>query len=155
MTTWLLLEDEPDLFEMVLTMVGMLGIGGEGFCTGSEALDWIETVDKGDHKGEVPELALLDIRMPDHVPGTQVAARIRQSPVLKDMIIVLMTAYRLSAQEEKAMMEKAGANLLFYKPLPKFDELTLILKGLVAGRIRQGVLPRRSTRRTRQAVTRR
>ena len=47
MTTWLLLEDEPDLFEMVLAMVGMLGIGGEGFCAGTEAIKWIEKIDDG------------------------------------------------------------------------------------------------------------
>lgn len=134
MTTWMLLEDEPDLFDMVLAMVGMLGIGGEGFCTGSEAVEWLEKIDRGDYKGELPELALLDIRMPDEINGAMVAARIRRSPLLRDIIVVLMTAYRLSAAEEHRLMQESGADLLIHKPLPSLDELTYILNGLMVGR---------------------
>jgi CheY-like chemotaxis protein len=134
MTTWMLLEDEPDLFDMVLAMVGMLGIGGEGFCTGTEAVEWIEKIDKAEYKGELPELALLDIRMPDKINGPQVAARIRKSPVVKDIVIVLMTAYKMSVLEEEKIMKESGANLLLHKPLPRFDKLTYILNGLIVGR---------------------
>ena len=142
MTTWLLLEDEPDLFEMVLAMVGMLGIGGEGFCAGTEAIKWIEKIDGSDYKGELPELALLDIRMPDEVNGIVVAQRIRQSPILKDIVVVLMTAYKLTPAQEKTVMEQTGANLLLHKPLPKIDELTYILNSLLVGRGGASHLPR-------------
>ena len=152
MTTWILLEDEPDLFEMVLAMVGMLGIGGEGFSSGVEAVKWIDKVDRGEYKGELPELALLDIRMPDAIPGTKVAARIRQSPILENMVVVLMTASKFSTQEEKRIMEEAGANLLLYKPLPKIDELSYILSGLILGRSDKSTLPRRHKRGTGRLV---
>ena len=134
MTTWMLLEDEPDLFDMILTMVGMLGIGGMGFSTGGDAVKWIEKVEAGDYEGEMPELALLDIRMPDDISGPMVGARIRKSPVLKEIVVVLMTAYKLSPKQEEGVMAESKANLLLHKPLPRIDELTYILNGLIVGR---------------------
>jgi CheY-like chemotaxis protein len=134
MTTWMLLEDEPDLFDMILTMVGMLGIGGIGFSTGGDAVEWIEKVEAGDFQGELPDLALLDIRMPDDINGPMVGARIGKSPVLKDVVVVLMTAYKLSPSQEEDVIKEAGASLLIRKPLPRIDELTYILNGLIEER---------------------
>ncbi len=62
---------------------------------------WIENVDQGRVRGELPELAILDIRLPE-VSGPEVGHRLRQSPMLGDMAIVLITAYRLSPEEEEA-----------------------------------------------------
>lgn len=131
MTTWMLLEDEPDLYDMILAMYDILGIGGVAFGSGEDAADWIREVDAGRYKGEIPELALLDIRMPDHISGPMVASRMRRSPALKDTVIVMMTAYRLSVNEESQMMAESGADFLLYKPLPRLDELHFVLNGLL------------------------
>ena len=42
--------------------------------------------------------------------------------------MVLITAYKLTVEEEKAVIEQAGADRLLYKPLPKFNELKKILE---------------------------
>ncbi|MBI5666462.1 MAG: response regulator [Chloroflexi bacterium] len=134
MSTWMLVEDEPDMYEMVLAMYEILGVHGVSFTNGEEALDWIEEVDKGFASDEVPELALLDIRLPGQASGPDVGARLRKSPVLKNAAIVLMTAYRLTPQEEKAIIRKAHADLFLYKPLPNQPQLATMLNDVIARR---------------------
>ena len=127
MTTWMVVEDEPDLYDMILAMYATLGIGGVAFVTGEEAIDWIEQVEAGRVSDELPQLAMIDIRLPDRVTGDLVGARLRRSNVLKDTVIVLMTAYKLSPEEEGRMITRAGADLLLYKPLPRLNELKRML----------------------------
>lgn len=134
MATWLLLEDEPDLYDMILYMYDLIGVRGIAFSVGEEADDWVTEVEHGTYKGELPELALVDIRLPDAVSGVDVAKRLRRSPKLNDISVVLMTAYRLSPQEEADIMRESGADMLLYKPLPRMHELRYMLHSLLAER---------------------
>ena len=129
----MVVEDEPDIYELLLAMFEMWGIEGVAFVDGEEAITWIEETDKGS-PGELPELALLDIRLPGNVSGPMVGHRIRQSTALNRMGIVLITAYKLTPEEEKAVIEQAGADRLLYKPLPKFSELKKILETVLSER---------------------
>jgi CheY-like chemotaxis protein len=130
----MVVEDEPDIYELLLAMFEMWGIEGVAFVDGEEAVSWIEDVDKGRFRGELPELALLDIRLPGAISGPMVGERLRQSPVLNDTAIVLSTAYKLTIEEETQVIEKAGADKLMYKPLPKFNELQQQLEAVIAAR---------------------
>jgi CheY-like chemotaxis protein len=132
MTIWMVVEDEPDLYDMLLAMYETIGVDGAAFTTGEEAVTWIEEVDRGDYRGEIPELALLDIRLPDTIDGITVGSRLRESPELNNIAIVLMTAYHMTPREEAAALAKAGANLLMYKPLPGFQEFQETLMSLVS-----------------------
>ncbi|HLU12175.1 MAG TPA: response regulator [Oceanobacillus sp.] len=134
MSTWMVVEDEPDIYEVLLAMFEMWGIEGVAFVDGEEAVAWIDEVDRGEFEGELPELALLDIRLPGSISGPMVGERLRKSPILQHSAIVLSTAYRLSAEEEKGVIERAGADHLMYKPLPKFNELKKLLEGIIAER---------------------
>lgn len=129
----MVVEDEPDIYELLLAMFEIWGIEGVAFVDGEEAVAWIDEADKG-APSETPELAVLDIRLPGNVSGPMVGQRIRQSPVLNGMAIVLITAYKLTPDEEKAVMEQAGADMLLYKPLPKFNDLKTILEKAIAER---------------------
>ena len=131
MTTWLLVEDEPDLHEVLLALCNLWQIDGIAFKNGETVLDWIERVEAGDFDDYLPKLALLDIRLPN-ASGLDISARLRQSKRLKDMAIVLMTAYHLSPEDERAALEKSVADLLMYKPLPSVIELRNILDGVLA-----------------------
>lgn len=131
MTTWMVVEDEPELYDMVLAMYNVLGIDGKAFSTGEDAVDWIEDVDQGQYTDELPELMLLDIRLPGKIQGPYVGERMRKSPVLGKMAIILMTGYKLDARQEKEVKKVAGANLLLYKPLPKIKEFQQIVKKLI------------------------
>lgn len=134
MTTWMIVEDEPDIYEMLLAMSEMLGNEGIAFVDGDEAIAWVEEVDDGRYQGELPELALLDIRLPTEVSGPMVGARLRKSPSVGQMGVVLMTAYHLNEEQENEVVKEAGADLLLTKPLPRMDELKKKLAEVVAKR---------------------
>ena len=134
LSTWMVVEDEPDIYEVLLAMFEMWGIDGVAFVDGEEAVAWIEDVDNGRFQGELPELALLDIRLPGSVSGPMVGERLRKSPVLGEVAIVLSTAYKLSPEKEKQLIQQAGADKLMYKPMPRFEQLQRILETVIANR---------------------
>jgi len=136
MRKWMIVEDEPDVYDLLLATVEMWGHGGQAFSDGEEAVAWINEVDRGKHphSDPLPELALLDIRLPGEVSGPMVGARMRKSPRLRDMVIVLITAYRLTAEQEQQVIREAGADLLLYKPLPSYDRLKPMLENLIPQR---------------------
>jgi CheY-like chemotaxis protein len=129
----MVVEDEPDIYDVLLAMFEIWGIEGVAFVDGAEAVAWIEDVDKGNAVGELPELAILDIRLPE-VPGPEVGARLRKSDRLGKIAVVMITAYRLSPEEEEQVKARAQADTLMYKPLPAMPELRKILDHIIARR---------------------
>lgn len=134
----MVVEDEPDIYEVLLAMFEMWGIEGVAFVDGEEAVAWIDDVDSGRFKGELPELALLDIRLPGEISGVGVGERLRQSRVLGQIAIVLTTANKPSLEDQETYMLQASADKWLPKPLPKFNELQKVLESVIAQR-RQGV----------------
>lgn len=140
MSTWMVVEDEPDIYEVLLAMFEMWGIEGVAFVDGEEAVAWIDDVDNGRFRGELPELALLDIRLPGAIRGDAVGERLRKSPVMGPKIaIVYSTAYKMTPEEEMEVIARSEADKLIYKPLPKFGELQKILDEVI-NRRREKVL---------------
>jgi CheY-like chemotaxis protein len=131
MTTWMIVEDEPDLLDMLCELVNAIGHDTLAFANGEDALHWLTSVHDDHFDGEIPELALFDIRLPGQTNGPDLAHHLRQSPVLGQIVIVLMTAYRLSAAEETEIMQYATPDMLLYKPLPRFDEFRRRLEDLL------------------------
>ncbi len=129
----MVVEDEPDIYDVLLAMFEIWGIEGVAFVDGAEAIAWIEDVDKGNAVGELPELAILDIRLPE-VPGPEVGARLRKSERLGRIAVVMITAYRLSPEEEEQVKARAQADTLMYKPLPAMPELRKILDKIITQR---------------------
>lgn len=127
MATWMVVEDEPDLYDMVLAMYETLGVDGVAFLNGEDAVNWLEDVDANAVAADLPQLALLDIRLPGAISGIQVGARIRASQRLGHIPIVLMTAYRLTPAQMDEAVSEAGADLLIYKPLPTIDEFQRLM----------------------------
>lgn len=127
----MVVEDEPDIYDVLLAMFEIWGIEGVAFVDGGEAVSWIEGVDQGRIRGELPELAILDIRLPE-VSGPAVGHRLRQSPILGEIAIVLITAYHMSPDEEQRAIAEAGADLLLYKPLPGMAELRQKMDAVIA-----------------------
>jgi len=123
----MVVEDEPDLYETLLALFEIWSIDGVAFTNGTDAIQWIEDVDAGKLETNIPELAILDIRLPG-ISGDKVGHRLRQSPVLKDIAIVLTTAYYLSSEEEKEVLKVAQTAHLVYKPLPKPSVFQVLLK---------------------------
>lgn len=134
MSTYIIVEDEPSLYEILLAMFATWGIDGQAFTDGESAMQWIEDVDSGRYRGEIPELALIDIRLPGRISGPAVGERLRNSPTLHDIVIVLTTAYRLNPREEREMRAQCSADDLINKPLPAYQALKARLAKLTAAR---------------------
>lgn len=130
----MVVEDEPQIYELLLAMFEMWGIEGVAFVDGEEAVAWIEDVDNDRFQGELPELALLDVRLPGEINGIEVAERLRKSKILGNMAIVMITAYKLNDDEKEKAMKQSGADYWMAKPLPKFNELQTQLEKILADR---------------------
>ncbi len=140
----MVVEDEPDIYDVLLAMFEIWGIEGVAFVDGPEALNWVDSVDDGKVRGDLPELAILDIRLPES-SGPEVGRRLRESPILKNMTIILITAYRMSPEDEEKAIELAQADKLMYKPLPSMPELRSVLDTLISTRKNGAVAEKAST----------
>lgn len=130
MTTWMLVEDEPDMYDMLLSLTETLGHSGLAFPRGPQAIEWIDDYDAGRLHEPAPELALIDVRLADF-PGQQVSARLRQSPALKHIPILMISAYVADAKQIEELMRVSGANMFMKKPLPALGEFNRIVKKLL------------------------
>jgi CheY-like chemotaxis protein len=124
--TWLLVEDDPDIRNFVQMVITVWGETPLPFPDGRTAWAWLDSVESGNYQGDLPELALMDIKMPGY-SGDELAARIRQTAPLKHIPIVLMTAFTLSEAEVAEMQRRAGFDHLINKPLPELDHLQKLL----------------------------
>jgi signal transduction histidine kinase len=70
-----------------------------------------------------PDVVLLDIGLPE-LDGWQVAKRLRQQPILHDIVLVAMTGYGQNTDRQRS--QKAGFDHHFVKPVD-FGELRQIL----------------------------
>ena len=134
MTTWLLVEDDRDIYDVLLAMFDIWDVTCLGFEDGQEALSWIDAVDENPRLvEELPELAVLDIRLPG-VYGPEIGARLRRSPVLGNIAIALVTAYRLSPSKEEEIIAQSGADIFLMKPFPVLHELRRELQQVIDSR---------------------
>ncbi len=132
--TWLIAEDETDIRNLVALMCQAWGHTPLTFETGQKVWDWLDAVEKDGKdepgKDELPELILMDIRMPGK-KGNELAKRMRTIERFEHTPIVLMTAFSLNAQERQEMIDKDGVDKILNKPLPDFDQLRIILHDIV------------------------
>lgn len=123
MTTWMLIEDEPDLLDALLVMTQLFGADGVAFTSGEEAAAWIDEIDGHMLRAELPELAWIDLRLPGALQGDDVAVRLRRSPSLSAMPVILTAAAPLAPADERHLLARTGAQRLLVKPLPSLDQL--------------------------------
>jgi CheY-like chemotaxis protein len=121
LSTWMLVEDEVDIRNVVKVMFQVWGHSVLEFSNGKDAVAFIEKVDEGTFSGDLPVLMLSDIRMPGP-NGNEIAHRMRQSGTLGKIPIILMTAYQLSESDQTAFRNNDGVNRIIFKPLPDFDK---------------------------------
>jgi CheY-like chemotaxis protein len=126
MPTWMVVEDENDIQDILLSLFELWHIDGLAFSNGDTALNWLTQVDAGEFDDFLPQLAIVDIRLPG-ASGLEVSARLRQCERLKNIPIVLITAYRMSAEDETEAIQSACADMLLYKPLPTSQDLRHLL----------------------------
>jgi two-component system OmpR family response regulator len=108
----LLVEDDPDIRTIVKAALEMMGGFQVKACaSGAEALDAVA--------GFAPQLALLDVMMPD-MDGPGVLAKLRKLPQTAGMPVIFLTAK--TAASEIQRLRALGAADVLMKP---FDPMTL------------------------------
>jgi len=120
--TVLVVEDNVSNFILIGRMLGYLGIHCEWKTSGYEVVEFADTLPRLD-------LILMDIRLP-YEDGFGALKKIRQSPRLKDIPVVAVTAEASQEQMKKARM--SGFNGFLAKPLdPDLfpDQIQRILSG--------------------------
>ncbi len=105
--TVLVVEDNVSNFVLVARMLGFLGIHCEWKTSGYEVVEYADTLPQLD-------LILMDIRLP-YEDGYSALRKIRQSPRLKTVPVVAVTAEGTQEQINKARF--AGFNGFIGKPL--------------------------------------
>jgi CheY-like chemotaxis protein len=122
--TWLIAEDKED-FRSVMSMMCSVWVHPTLiFLDNNQACSWLRAASSGSCRGELPELALLDIRMSGPT-GNQMAARICQFDALKHIPVIIMIAYSLSDSGMHHVMTACGASDLVHKLLPDMDKLNV------------------------------
>jgi two-component system, cell cycle response regulator DivK len=118
----LVVEDNVSNFVLIARMLGFLGIHCEWKTSGYEVVEYADTLPKID-------LILMDIRLP-YEDGYSALRKIRQSPRLKDVPVIAVTAE--ASQEQMNKARQSGFNGFLGKPLDpdRFpDQIQRILNG--------------------------
>ena len=130
---WLIAEDETDILNLLTMVVQAWGHQPLPFESGQKVWDWLDKIEAGAFTGQMPDFALMDIRMPGK-KGNEVAHRMRTIPAFQQMPLALMTAYTLSESEQKQIQTSDGVDVIISKPLPTFEELHTTLNRIIANK---------------------
>ncbi len=120
--TVLVVEDNVSNFVLIARLLGYMGIHCEWKTSGYEVVEFADTLPRVD-------LILMDIRLP-YEDGYSALRKIRNSPSLKDTLVVAVTAEASREQINKA--KAAGFDGFIGKPLDpdRFpDQIRRILAG--------------------------
>lgn len=126
MKPWMIADDEADIRNIIKVMFQAWGRDCIEFGDGSAALAWLETVEAGTYDGELPDLIVLDMRMPGYF-GNVIARRMRGMAAFQDTPIILITAFALTDVERTSMMHNDGIDHIITKPLPDLIQFKRIL----------------------------
>jgi two-component system, cell cycle response regulator DivK len=105
----LVVDDNPVSRELVREVLDLPDLEILEAADGREALDKISA--------SVPDLVLLDIRMPD-IDGFEVLRQVRQDPKLSSIRIVAFTAFAMRDERQRALA--AGFDGYLTKPIDAF-----------------------------------
>ena len=119
-TRILVVDDEPDLLELVRINLSQAGFEVETAETGEEGLSRA--------RRNRPDLVVLDVMLPD-LPGTEVCRRMRADPELAGLPILMLTAK--SEEVDRIVGFELGVDDYVTKPFSP-RELTLTRRSCAA-----------------------
>ena len=118
----LVVDDEPDLLELVRFNLGQAGFQVATAASGAEGLEAI--------RRQAPDLVLLDLMLPD-LPGTELCRQVRADPELSELPILMLTAR--SEEIDRVVGFELGADDYLTKPFSP-RELTLRVRAILRRR---------------------
>jgi len=114
--TVLIVEDDRELLEMLITGFSNHGFAATGVCTGAEGIQKAHT--------ELPDAVVLDLALPD-TDGIEVCRDLRSHALLADVPVLGITAW--SNQADLDRFAEVGADKIIRKPFVFMD----VLRGVV------------------------
>ncbi len=118
----LVVDDEPDLLELVRVNLDRAGYRVETAESGREALDAL--------RRSPPDLVVLDLMLPDR-SGTEICREIRSDPELKSLPVIMLTAR--AEEVDRIVGFELGADDYVTKPFSP-RELSLRVKAVLRRR---------------------
>jgi two-component system phosphate regulon response regulator PhoB len=118
----LVVDDEPDILELVRLALGEAGFAVEVAATAGEAFEALRRAP--------PDLAIVDLMLPD-ASGTEICRQIRSRPVLAGVLVLLLTAK--SEEVDRIVGFELGADDYVTKPFSP-RELVLRVRALLRRR---------------------
>ncbi len=104
----MVVDDEPDIVNLVSKILQKAGYWVSSASTGDQALEAIET--------EAPDLILLDLVMPGK-SGLEVCKILKSQPKTKDIPVIMFTA--LGRDVDRNLSSWAGADAHITKPFER------------------------------------
>jgi two-component system phosphate regulon response regulator PhoB len=114
----LLVDDEPDLQQLLVFNLEQAGFAVEAVTTGAAAIEAAAR--------ERPAVVILDLMLPD-IPGTEVCRRLRADPKLDDVGVLMLTAR--GDEYDRVLGFEVGADDYVVKPF-SVRELVLRVRAL-------------------------
>ena len=111
----LLVDDEPDLQQLLVWNLEQAGFAVEAASTGNEAIAAAAR--------ERPAVVVLDVMLPD-IPGTEVCRQLRADPRLEDVGILMLTAR--GDEADRVVGFEVGADDYVVKPFSMKELLSRI-----------------------------
>lgn len=115
----LIVEDEESLLKLETILLKVKGYDVTGAITGNDALDKLAKIEF--------DLILLDIMLPD-IDGFEICKRIRKEPRTASVPVVMLTAKKSPADQERGTA--CGANAYITKPF-KSAMIIDVIEGLL------------------------
>jgi two-component system, OmpR family, phosphate regulon response regulator PhoB len=122
----LVVDDEPDLLDLVRLSLSEAGFAVETAGSGQQALEALRRA--------APDLVVLDLMLPD-MPGTEVCRFIRSRPETADVLVLMLTAK--SEEVDRIVGFELGADDYVTKPFSP-RELVLRVRALLRRRAGSG-----------------
>jgi CheY-like chemotaxis protein len=113
------IEGQRRVLEMLLSVDGYEVVTVDD---GKEALEYL--------KENTPDIAILDVKMP-HLSGIEVCDRMKRTPRLRDVPVIVLTALRDDHTLGQARL--ALADRIIYKPLEGKDFRATVRELLASG----------------------
>jgi CheY-like chemotaxis protein len=137
---WMLLEDDQALRNLLVEMFKLWGRTALTFPDGFRAAAWLDAIESGENKDPLPQVALMDIRVPGP-QGPEIAQRMRKVAATSHIPIVIMTAYRLDPVEMQEITDLAHPDGFIHKGEMLFDDIQTTLERVVREALDRPAVP--------------
>jgi len=124
--TVLLVDDNRQNLELIQAYLEELPCR---LLTAADGVEAIEVIER-----EVPDLVLLDVMMP-RMSGFEVCQKIKASPDLRQIVVIMVTALHEVSDFERAV--ESGTDDFLTKPVNKIELLTRVRSLLRVGLLRR------------------